>query len=35
MLTHAAYHFNSSVQRVIDQEQASRALEKIVVSVMT
>ena len=26
MLTHAAYHFNSSVQRVIDQSQVSRAL---------
>ena len=35
MLTHAAYHFNSSVQRVIDQGQVSRALEKNVVAVMT
>ena len=26
MLTHAAYHFSSSVQRVIDQWQVSRAL---------
>ena len=26
MLTHASYHFNSSVQRVIDQRQVSRAL---------
>ena len=25
MLTHAAYHFNSSVQRVIDQLQVSFA----------
>ena len=39
MLTHAAYHFNYSVQRVIDQLQVSRALatlvEKNVLSVMT
>ena len=42
MLTqcHASYHFNSSVQRVIDQWQVSRALcnfgrKKNVVSVMT
>ena len=36
MLTHAAYHFNSSVKRVIDQGQVSRALEKKnVVAVMT
>ena len=34
MLIHAAYHFNSSVQRVTDQGQVSRALEKNVVSVM-
>ena len=28
MLTHAAYHFNSSVQRVTDRGQVSRGLEK-------
>ena len=28
MLTHTAYHFNSSVQRVIDQRQVSHALCK-------
>ena len=30
MLTHAAYHFNSSVARVIDQGQVSRAFASLV-----
>ena len=30
MLTYAAYHFNSNVQRVIDQRQVSHALATLV-----
>ena len=35
MLTHAAYNFISSVQRVIDPGQVSRALCNFGVSMMT
>ena len=35
MLTHAAYHFNYSVQRVIDHVPFATLVEKNVLSVMT